>query len=109
MQRKITVLTVCVVLFTLSFPVEAQQAKTLARIAYLGNEQPPLGLREEEAFLRGLREHGWIEGQKIVIERRYWENRAERLAELADELVRLKVDVIVTSTWKSGRDGKESH
>jgi putative ABC transport system substrate-binding protein len=52
----------------------------------------------ESAFFQGLREHGWIEGQNIAIERRYWENRADRLPALADELVRLKVDVIVTIT-----------
>jgi len=77
-------------------PAEAQQpAKRMALIGYLGNEK---STATEEAFLRGLRAHKWIEGQNVVIERRYWENRAERLAALADELVRLKVEIIVTST-----------
>jgi hypothetical protein len=52
----------------------------------------------EEAFLQGLRAHEWIEGQNAVIGRRYWENRAGRLAALADELIRLKVNIIVAST-----------
>src|SRR2546428_11185382 len=56
---------------------EAQQAKKVARIGYLGNEK---STASEEAFLQGLREREWIEGQNIVVERRYWENRAERLA-----------------------------
>ena len=53
---------------------EAQQAKKVARIGYLGNEK---STASEEAFLQGLREREWIEGQNIVVERRYWENRAE--------------------------------
>src|SRR5438132_13495475 len=72
---------------------EAQQAKKVTRIGYLGNEK---STASEEAFLQGLREREWIEGQNIVVERRYWENRAERLAALADELVRSKVALIVT-------------
>jgi putative ABC transport system substrate-binding protein len=51
-----------------------------------------------EAFAKGLRENGYVEGQNIVVERRYGEARPERMAELAAELVRLKLDVIVTST-----------
>jgi putative tryptophan/tyrosine transport system substrate-binding protein len=52
----------------------------------------------EKAFLQGLRDHGWIEGQNIVIERRYWENRVQRLPVLAAELVRLNVDIMVTTS-----------
>ena len=88
--------------------VDAQQAKPLARIAYLGNDRPPYGLREEEAFLHGLRDYGWIEGQKIIIERRYWENRRDRLAALAEELVRLKVDIIVTTTGTAAEAAKKA-
>jgi putative tryptophan/tyrosine transport system substrate-binding protein len=91
-----------VVLFALCFPVQAQHpAKKLIRIGYLGNASPPAEATREEAFLQALREHGWIESQNIVIERRYWENHAERLPALAVEFVRLKVDVIVT-----GRGGR---
>ena len=84
---------------------EAQQAKKVARIGYLGNEK---STASEEAFLQGLREREWIEGQNIVVERRYWENRAERLAALADELVRLKVDIIVTSTGTAALAAKKA-
>jgi putative ABC transport system substrate-binding protein len=51
-----------------------------------------------EAFLQGLREHGYLEGQNIVLEHRYAEGKADRLPALAAELVRLKVDVIVTQS-----------
>src|SRR5437867_11676050 len=48
-----------------------------------------------EAFHRGLRDLGWVEGQNIVVEYRWGEGRHDRLHDLAEELVRLKVDVIV--------------
>jgi ABC-type uncharacterized transport system substrate-binding protein len=100
--------SISVFLSAFCFQARAQQAKPLARIAYLGNERPPYGLREEEVFLQGLRDYGWIEGQKIIIERRYWENRRERLAELADELVRLKLDIIVTTTGRAAEAAKKA-
>jgi putative tryptophan/tyrosine transport system substrate-binding protein len=56
------------------------------------------GVSVFEAFRQGLREHGYVEGRNIVVERRFGEGRPERIAEAAAELVRLKVDVIVTST-----------
>jgi putative tryptophan/tyrosine transport system substrate-binding protein len=85
-------LSVLVLIFALHVSAKAQQptAKT-ARIGYLGNEQSPAATPREEAFLKGLRDHGWIEGQNLLIERRYWENRAARLPGLADELVRLNL------------------
>ena len=49
-------------------------------------------------FFQGLREYGWIKGQNIMVERRYWENRAERLPVLVNEFVHLKADIIVTSS-----------
>jgi putative ABC transport system substrate-binding protein len=86
-------------LFALCPSAEAQQTTgKIARIAYLGNEQSPSASPREIAFLQGLRDHGWVEGQNILIERRFWENRADRLPVLAGELVRLKVDIIVTTT-----------
>src|SRR5437870_13190042 len=98
MNRKIFIcLLLAVVLITGSLS-EAQQPAKVARIGYLGNEQSPSATPREEAFLQGLRVHGWIEGQNLVIERRYWENRADRLPALANEMVRLKVDIIMTTT-----------
>jgi putative ABC transport system substrate-binding protein len=60
------------------------------------------------AFLQGLREFGWIEGQNLAIERRFAEGQLERLAELAAELVSLKVDVIVTAASPSARAAKNA-
>src|SRR4030095_6689731 len=80
-------------------PTEAQQPTgKIARIAYLGSDRAPAGIPRENAFFQGLREHGWIEGQNIMVERRYWDNRAELLPALADEIVGLKPDIIVASS-----------
>jgi len=98
-NKKAFCLALGALIFALGFPVQAQQrADKAARIAYLGNEQSPSASPREIAFLQGLRDHGWVEGQNIRIERRFWENRADRLPALAGELVRLKVDIIVTTT-----------
>ena len=73
-----------------------QQAGKMSRIGYLGVSSPsdrPLLL---DAFRQRLRELGWIEGQNIVIDYRFAEGRLDRLPDLAADMVRLKVDVIVS-------------
>jgi ABC-type uncharacterized transport system substrate-binding protein len=98
-QLKFIWLALCAMLFALCFSADAQQmGGKVARIAYLGNEQSPSATPREKAFFEGLRDHGWIEGQNVTIERRYWENRADRLPALAKEMVRLNVDIIVATT-----------
>jgi ABC-type uncharacterized transport system substrate-binding protein len=76
---------------------EAQQPGNSYRIGYLGTSPPstPDSLRNVEAFRQGLGELGWVEGKNIVIEWRYSAGRGERFPDLAAELVRLKVDLIV--------------
>lgn len=77
--------------------VDAQQPGNSYRIGYLGISPPstPDILRNVEAFRQGLGELGWVEGKNIVIEWRYSAGRGERFPDLAAELVRLKVDLIV--------------
>jgi putative ABC transport system substrate-binding protein len=75
----------------------AQQPGTLPTIGYLGSATPATQGQLVAAFVQRLRELGWIEGRTIAIEYRWAEGRAERAAEIAAELVRRKVDVIVTS------------
>src|SRR6516164_6175267 len=75
----------------------AQQPGTLPTIGYLGSATPATQGQWVAAFVQRLRELGWIEGRTIAIEYRWAEGRAERAAEIAAELVRRKVDVIVTS------------
>jgi putative ABC transport system substrate-binding protein len=81
------------------FAAQAQQARKVPRIGFLSltsASDRPLLL---DAFRQGLRELGWVEGAKFVIDYRYADDRIDRLAEMATELVRLKVDVIVS--WGS--------
>jgi putative tryptophan/tyrosine transport system substrate-binding protein len=75
----------------------AQQPAKLPTIGYLGANTPSAESQRIAAFLQRLRELGWIEGRTIAIEVRWAEGRNERFAEIAAELVRLKVDVIVTA------------
>lgn len=74
----------------------AQQAGNMYRIGLFGASPPGSpGWRLWETFLQGLRDLGYTEGQNLIVEGRYSEGREERLFELAGELVRLHVDVIV--------------
>src|SRR5262250_2086299 len=74
-----------------------QQAGKVPRIGFLGLTSPSDRPSLLDAFRQGLRELGWVEGQNIVIDYRYAEGRVDRLPDLAAELVRLKVDLIVAS------------
>jgi ABC-type uncharacterized transport system substrate-binding protein len=76
---------------------QAQQQKKVHRIGYLAQLDPAFESTRSEAIRLALRELGYIEGQNIAIEYRYAEGKAERLPELAAELVRLKVDIIVAA------------
>jgi putative ABC transport system substrate-binding protein len=76
---------------------DAQQAAKVYRVGYLTAGSVTANPRVLEAFRQGLRELGWVEGQNLVIEYRSAEGRFDRLPELAAELVRLKVDVIVAA------------
>ncbi len=87
-----------ILLLCTSLALAQQPTGKIARIGYLGNERTTPATPREQALFKGLRDQGWIEGQNLTVERKYWENRADRLPSVADELVRLKVDVIVTSS-----------
>jgi putative ABC transport system substrate-binding protein len=82
---------------------DAQQPKKIARIGLLSPFSPSATALWHQAFLKGLRDLGWVEGKNISIEYRYAEGKPESLADLAADLVRLKVDIIVvsvnTDTW----------
>src|SRR6185436_136254 len=75
----------------------AQAPSTLRRIGMLSGFSPSDDAPSYQAFRLGLRDLGWFEGKNISIEYRYAEGRHDRLPELAADLVRLKVDVIVTA------------
>jgi putative ABC transport system substrate-binding protein len=75
----------------------AQQPAKLPTIGFLSPASPSSWTTWTNAFVKRLRELGWIEGHSVAIEYRWAEGRRERFAEFADELVGLKVDVIVTA------------
>jgi putative tryptophan/tyrosine transport system substrate-binding protein len=86
-----------VLLLALSLPARAQQPAKLPRIGYLDAASISSEAARNRAFRQGLGELGYVEGKNIVIEWRSAEEKPDRLPALAAELVRLKVDVIVTS------------
>jgi ABC-type uncharacterized transport system substrate-binding protein len=80
---------------------DAQPAGKVYRIAFLGTGSGAAQAYRVEALLVGLRDLGYVEGKNIVIEYRYADGKYDRLPDLAAELVRLKVDVIVTGGTQS--------
>ena len=94
-RRKITALALCALLVAFGCSAEAQQAKKVPRIGYLSSRDPANDSSRSEAIRRALHDLGYIEGQNIAIEYRYADGKRERFLELATELVRAKVDVIV--------------
>src|SRR5262245_65413239 len=88
------------------FAARAQQRAKTARIGYLAFRSP---IPADDAFLKGLAELGWIEGQNIVIERRFAGGNVEQLKGSAAELVRLNVDVIVAVASAPTKVAKEAY
>jgi putative tryptophan/tyrosine transport system substrate-binding protein len=97
MKTKVTILTLSALLFALCVSADAQQPGKIPRIGILEYRGPSDREQVWEAFRQGLRELGYIEGRNITMEYRYAEGKIQRLPELAAELVRLKVDIIVVS------------
>jgi putative ABC transport system substrate-binding protein len=96
MNKKIIALALGAILFALCVSAHAQQPTKIPRIGYLSATSASVNPTRIEAFRQGLRELGYVEGKNIIIEWRYAEGKLDRLRELAADLVRLKVDVIVT-------------
>jgi putative ABC transport system substrate-binding protein len=97
MRRNVYGLALCAMLFALCSSAAAQQPKKIPRIGLLYSVSASSGAPRNEAFRQGLRELGYVDGSNIILDYRYADSKLDRLPELAAELVRLKVDVIVTS------------
>jgi len=97
MKSKSLIWLLTAVLLTTALAAHAQQAGKIVRIGFLDNSTASSMAGLLEAFRQELRKLGWIEGKNIIIEYRFAEQKLERLPELAADLVRLKVDLIVTS------------
>ena len=95
-KAAVTSILVAVVLLALGVIAEAQQPKKVPRIG-LRSSSASSESTGRDAFLQGLRDLGYVEGKNIAIEYRYTEGEIDRLPDLAAELVRLNVDVIVTA------------
>src|SRR5262249_43737113 len=94
MKKKILIFLLATMLLASVYLAEAQQPPKVPRIGFLTSAA---GDPAVEAFRQSLRELGYVERKDILIEYRYAEWGPQRLSELAEELVRLKVDVIVTT------------
>jgi putative ABC transport system substrate-binding protein len=95
MGKKITGFALCAVLLAVRVCVEAQQPTQVPRIGYLSTGSPTVSSANLDAFRQGLRDLGYVEGKNIILEIRWAEGSAERVPELALELVRHKIDVLL--------------
>jgi putative tryptophan/tyrosine transport system substrate-binding protein len=95
MSKGIRCFALCAMLLALCVSAQAQPAKKIPRIGFITTGYPVSIAHLLEGFIQGLREHGYVEGQNVVLELRFGEAKAERIPILAADLVRLKVDVIV--------------
>src|SRR3982751_3894843 len=93
----------------LAFPLvmEAQQAGKVPRIGYLSQNSGEVPENLIAAFREGLRARGWVEGRNIAIEVRYADGEVDQFPALVSELIRLKVDVIVTTSSATSWAAKE--
>jgi putative ABC transport system substrate-binding protein len=96
-KTAVTCVVIAVMLLSVAVTAQAQQAGKVFRIGFLDNSTASSIAVFLEAFRQELGKLGWIEGKNITIEYRFAVQKNERLPELAAELVRLKVDLIVTS------------
>src|SRR5215475_11750499 len=98
MKKAAVPILVAVILLTVAVVTEAQQPTKVPRIGYLSNTDAATDSARAGGIRLALRELGYIEGQNIAIEYRYAEGKRDRAPELAAELVRLKVDIIVVAS-----------
>src|SRR5215216_7615645 len=110
MRRRDFIKLICGTAAAWPLAVRAERAAKVARIGFMvtGSLSSPEQRAITESFLQGLRERGYVEGQNIVIEYRYADGKIERFAELAKELVRLNLDLIVASNTPAARAAKQA-
>jgi len=108
LKKIITFFTAATLILASRGLADAQQPKKVARIGYLTAATRAGSAHLTEAFLQGLRELGYVDGQNIVIEYRWADGNFERLPDLAADLVRLKVDVIVATVTQASLAAKNA-
>jgi len=95
-------------LFAVCFSIDAQQPKKIPRIGYISVASSSIVSARLEAFQQGLRELGYVEGKTVVIVHRYAEGNLDKLPDLVAELIRLKMDVILSAGAEVTRAAKEA-
>jgi ABC-type uncharacterized transport system substrate-binding protein len=108
MKKNVIAFALGALLFALCSSAPAQQPTKIPRIGFLIAAFPSNISARLEAFRQGLRELGYVEGKNIVVEYRWAEGKTERLPDLAAELVRRKVEIIVTAGPPATRAAKEA-
>lgn len=111
MRKNIVCFARCAVLFALCVSAEAQQPGNLPRIGFLSGRGEPTAPTVDpsfEAFRQGLIDLGYIEGKNILIETRYVEGKLDRVADIVDELVQLKVAALVSPVLAAIRSAKQT-
>ena len=107
-QHSVLCFALCAMLSALSSVAQAQQQGKVSRIGYLSSGFPSTNPEFREAFRQGLRDLGYVEGKNIFIEYRWAEGKFDRVPELAAELVRLKVDIILAPNSRMARAAKKA-
>jgi putative ABC transport system substrate-binding protein len=110
MRKKTICFALCAMLLAFSFPVEGQLPAKVSRVGVIRPERAgnPTGERLVDAFRQGLGKLGYVEGQNIALEIRWFEGKRDRLPEVTSELVQLKVDVIVAGGTSVTRAAKKA-
>jgi putative ABC transport system substrate-binding protein len=108
MERRAFMAAIAGGLLAAPLAAEAQKPGKVYRIGWLAITAPTSAPRPSESFLQGLRDHGFAEGQNVIIERRYSEGREDRHAAFVAELVQMKVDLIVTGTSAAAHAAKQA-
>jgi len=101
MRKNVIRLTLCAMLFALCSSADAQPTGKIFRIGFLDGSTASGMAVLVEAFRQELSKLGWVEGKSIAIEFRFAEQKPERLPELAADLVRLKIDLVVATAGPS--------
>ena len=107
MDRRIFVGTLTAGLLVAPLAAKAQQARRVPKIGVL-TLSIASSMAAFEGFRQGLLDHGYVEGQNIVLELRFAQGRRERLAAMAAELVQMKVDIIVTESTLAAQAAKDA-
>jgi len=110
MKTKIALLVFTFLVFLAAYVTEAQQPRKVPTIGYLSPFSGSAGTSSPQitGFLKGLKELGYVVGKNIAIEYRFAEGKLDRLSELAAELVRLKVDIIIAETGGAAIQAKKT-